>query len=174
MKISQELPQFVGIPAFFLVLGRQSAVLYAARDGTISEIEEFRLENPHYSDKEEFFAARGGGNVFRSGAVREFQKWVILRKFIKELNRKLLTADAMHHPRQIYLFAPAHFRPAIARAMSRTLRKRVVGSFDGNFHNSHPFELLKMIQGRNAKHRVVPISKEVWHILEKGAQKSGL
>ncbi len=174
MKISQELPQFTEISALLLVLGRQTAVFYAAQNGEISEIEEFRIENPHYSDKEGFFAARGGGKVFRSGAVREFQKWVVLRKFTKELNRKFSTADAAYHPDHIYFFAPAYLRPTIERAISRALQGRVVGSFDGNFQNSHPFELLKMIQARDARGRVVPTSREAQKILKKRVPEDGL
>jgi hypothetical protein len=145
MKISKELPQFDGEKALVLVTGMENAKIFVAENGTIEEVESFRVEKPHYSDREGHFETRKGGKVIGSGSVYEEKDETTVMHFAQELESKLVRFRN-ESITKLFLFTPGYIVASIRRAIPLSLIAKTEGVIKGNFLDYHPFDLLKKIE----------------------------
>ena len=148
MKISKDLPQFVGEKALLIVTGKQEADFYSAGDGSIEKIAGFMVEKPHYSDREGHFKTRGRGATLASGAVYENQKEKILQDFRREFRKTLKTVLGSFTPNQIYVYTPSYLSNEIVALFSKRMALAIKKVIKGNFYGRHPFEMLEKIRVR--------------------------
>lgn len=170
MKISNDLPQFIGERTLLIVTSKESAEFYLARDGKIMLVDSFDLPTPRYSGREGFFARRGRrGGV--SGAVREEDKIGRMKDFLRQLEKRTKKFLAKQEVAATYLYAPSYLMKQTKLELSQVIRQTHVMSFQGNYHNSHPFRLLEMISSRKSRRaerrRIVPTKDEAAKILRK-------
>ncbi|PKM87524.1 hypothetical protein CVU83_02910 [Candidatus Falkowbacteria bacterium HGW-Falkowbacteria-2] len=170
MTIKQELPQFEGKPALLVVTGMQSAKIYLALNKEIMVLEEMSLPNPEseYSDREGHFKQRGNQAFIASGSVYEPKKGYLLNKFLSKLREMVIAQDIKHAPDEIYLFTPDYMKNDVRKSLTNPLADKVVMELEGNFVDSHEFDLLKLIQDK--KEREEPrslVSREVKKLLKK-------
>ncbi|MEK7561087.1 MAG: hypothetical protein AAB539_03990 [Patescibacteria group bacterium] len=146
MQIQKELPQFNEAAALLLVTGTQEGVIYRASQGTIEEVARVKEETPHYSDREGFFASRGHGQTFATGAVRELDKGVVRKKFARAFVGKIRETAAGMPVAEVYIFSPRYTLPAIKSELPAEFQKILQGAFAGHYIDKHPFDLLRMIK----------------------------
>jgi len=148
MQIQKGLPQFDEGIALLLVVGTQEGIIYRASDGVIEEAGRVKEETPHYSDREGFFASGGGGKMYASGAVRELNKDAVRKKFAQKYVEKIREAAGTALIAEVYLFSPRYTLPAIKKELPAKLQKIIHGTLPGHYIDKHPFDLLRMIKGR--------------------------
>lgn len=166
MKIRSNLPQFSGIQALLLVMGRQAGVFYSVRDGVIKEIDRMFVPTPKFSDKEGFFESRGH-NIVRSGSVLQQQKPLMFRETLKEMEASLKLWNARNTPDEVYVFAPAHLMYDILERVKKIVGKAYAGSYCGSRIYAHPFDMLAEIAEEKAQRVVRPISEEALQLMVK-------
>ena len=172
MKIPRDLPQFENDKAIFIVTGKQNAAFHLAHKGDLTELAEFNIETPSYSDKEGSSMNRGGGITFGFGWVLERNKPEETKDFLKQLeetSRKILAKQAAT---KIYLFSPQYILASAKETMKKIAGNKVeMRTFSGNYTRMHPLKLLKELQGRNErrteKNKPTLIKEEARKILER-------
>jgi len=172
MKIRRELPQFMKENALLLVVGRQSAKLYAAKDGNIEEIEPHTIFNPRYTDREGFFADKSNAE-FVSGSVYEPKKLYVRNKFLHWLCDEVNYFDRKNKFTSIYLFSPDFMVKAIYAALPDNVCNRIRFNIPGNLVKELPFALLQDIKKEIDKiiGRKVPRKTDAGKLLKRGELK---
>lgn len=174
MKVPRALPQFEGKNILVISTGAENARIFEAKNGTIEELENFRIPKPHYSDREGFFETRGHGAVFQTGAVYENKKETIIQDFISEFKKKIKKTIPGKIPDHLYIFCPRYFKNRIQDNFTKDVQKRVE-IFYGNYARHHPFELLKKIASKMREKSIIPTDWKAAKILkspEKSQQKT--
>lgn len=155
-----------------IAAGQMGAIFYLVRNGELTKAASFELRKPRYSDHEGKFVRRGRGQFFAAGAVYEFDKQGMIKEFLRELEGRAKALMLKYKITASYLYAPAHLMQQIKTKIKKILGDSYMMSFRGNYHNSHPFELLKMISGRQgrraSRRRVMPTKTEAAKILRRG------
>lgn len=171
MKISSKLPQFSSETVLLIVTSQLGATFYLVRNGELTKAVSFELARPKYSDHEGKFVRRGRGKIFAAGAVYEFDKQGMIKEFLRELEGQTRASMLKYKITDSYLYAPAHLMQQIKTKITKILGDSYMMSFRGNYHNCHPFELLKMIGVRKARRsvrrRVAPTKSEAAKILRR-------
>jgi hypothetical protein len=146
MNIQKQLPQFNKQTALLIVTGSQKGVFYLAAAGVIEEISAVDEPVEKYSDREEFFASKGGEGGYTSGAVYEADKQEHIKQFAKKINGE---ADRIVQEKGIdtvYLFVPDFVIHEFNRTLTSRVKDMVQEKFKGNFVEAHPFKLLEKIK----------------------------
>lgn len=170
MLISRDLPQFTGETALLIVTGEKDAKIYLARNGTISNLDDFSISKSHYLDREGHFKTRTNdphGMVVRSGAVYEDHKIYELKNFLHEFSAHLKRVTRGEKISRVFLFAPQTLKTPIRKILPKSLRDRTERVFEGNFYALHPFELLDKIDAFLKDKLVTPMPDEAKKILNK-------
>jgi hypothetical protein len=151
MNIPRTLPQFKDRRALIITTGKQKAKLYLAYKGTLTEAASpISVPKPVYSDREGFFASRGGG-VARSGSVYENKDEAIIVEFITKLRPVLKRLRSeLGDDVGIYLAAPQKLRSQLEAALPPAWRNTIIMMIPGIHYTKEPAELLAMIQTRTA------------------------
>ncbi|MFW5853254.1 MAG: hypothetical protein ACOCU8_01265 [Patescibacteria group bacterium] len=144
MKIPQKLVQFKNKETLLVVMGHHHGLFFKARDGEIEKIEEIKIEEPEYSDKEGLFK-KGGGEDTTYGSVLESKKNEYEKKFSIELAEKVLAYSKKVSLDQIYLFYPKEMNYLIEKDWNENLKKIISARFYGNYTKQNPKVLLEMI-----------------------------
>ncbi|MCR4279919.1 MAG: host attachment protein [Candidatus Komeilibacteria bacterium] len=145
MQISNKYPQFDKSSALLIVTGRQEAKIYLATKGTIEEIDNLKVSNPRYSDREGFFMNSGGGKTLGSGSVYEDHHEDVIKEFLKDLENDLVEMDNKHQPEQYYLFTPDYMAKQVRDSLPNGAENKVKLVVQGNYVKEHPFTLLDKI-----------------------------
>jgi len=179
MKIQKELPMFENQSVLFITAGSHDGMLYLAGDGSIKKISSFRVKKPKYSDKEGFLKtslrSSGGkgteGRNTRSGSVRELDRREENRAFLQELKTSIANAAKQYVITDVYLFIPPALKEealsVLPAKLLRRLRQRVVG----NYHEHHPFELIRLAQKKAQALPVTMMSSEARSLVNRTSQK---
>lgn len=138
MKITNKLPQFEN-PTLFIVVGLKEAEFFFAHKGEIKKVEQFRIERPDYSDREDY--DRRGTIIFESGAKFE--------KMQKEQRKNLLIQCKMQVENlvdrfsivELYLFAPIIIMNDLKNILPKNIK--IGGTITGNFQKVEMFSLIK-------------------------------
>jgi len=143
MKISNKYPQFEKTVAWLLVCGTQEANFFMATNGEINNVAHFIVEKTKFSDREDM--GRHGYLSFENGAkfeaVRRAERIDFLKMFMQEIKDIL----AEQSPDEVYLFAPETIIEELHQSMPAILRKKVRGTYAGNFLKKKPFDVLAKI-----------------------------
>ncbi|MBU0750297.1 hypothetical protein KKH15_02150 [Patescibacteria group bacterium] len=166
MKIPEKLSQFTTTTSLLLVSGKQEMVMYIVQNGEIEVAKHISIPNPTYSDNEGHFKVRSGGDVLRSGSVRETDDREIIVKFMNETESALseLTEDID----QVYLSAPTTTKNEILHILSPQLAEKLVKTVDGNFCSATPIEVLELFT--EEEESSAPTTVEAQKILDKSNQ----
>ncbi len=146
MRIPQSLPQFVKKYALLIVSGKQAAKVFFARNLDIVELEEFKVERPHYSDNEGFSThgrRHTSGSV--SGSDRGIKESEILTPFLKTLRADIKKILQKYNIKEIYLFVPDYMARMVPRALPKHAQQLVRQEIHGNFVRLSPVQLLHKI-----------------------------
>jgi len=140
--------------------------MYIIKDGEIDVAKHFSIPNPTYSDNEGHFKVRSGGNVMRSGSVRESDDREIIVKFMNEIEENLseLTEDFD----QLFLSAPTTTKNEILHILSQQHTEKLVKTVDGNYCSSTPIEILELFTDEEEASE--PTTVEAQKILDKSNQ----
>jgi len=125
MKIPRDFSQFINQKALIVVTGLHEADLYAAGDGILEKIGDFKLLYPHYSDKEGFFERAGHGRIFETGSVLETDKVELRHRFLKEIDRVLDNMVMKQDITDIYIFTPDFVKKELVRLLPKEDRKKI-------------------------------------------------
>jgi len=166
MKISEKLPQF-SKKSLIIVTGGQAGKIYLAYNGEIEKLNEFKIDNPKYSDREGFFVRSGQGKTFGSGAVREENKHKITGEFLKQLKLSIEEIVSKNKIEDFYLLSPDYIKNELYEILSSEIQSKIVLFTEGNFHDSHPFDFLEKIKKEIDEKKTKIISEEVIKILKK-------
>jgi hypothetical protein len=154
MKIPRELPQFKEHKALLIVSARQTALIYVAHKGNITEEREIKITNPEYSDREGFFTSSSKGARLGSGSVYESKTQVAHTEFLNRFQEVIKDVLTYHKEAgAVYLFAPATHAAAIKDALPAANRKLLKKTFQGNYTNYDPMEILEKISARRTKRK---------------------
>jgi hypothetical protein len=145
MLIEEKLSQFVEDASLLIVAGESSAKFYLAGNGVIEELDPFHLPKLHYSDREGFFARRGGQSN-NSGSVYENPKEYLHKQFLHGLTDEVKHAQERHGFQSIYLFAPDYMMKGVKECLPKEFRDMLRLEFIGNLAAKHPLELLRLIK----------------------------
>lgn len=145
MKISKKLPQFEGEKVLILVSGNNRAEFYLISDNHINMVDDLRIKDEHYSDKEGFFVRSGLGRIFKTGAVREPVDKDIMSEFIRKVTENIKKFLYFDEVDRMYIFGPEYLKNFLKDAVPKSYKKKLIHFFSGNLTNHHPFELLKKI-----------------------------
>ena len=151
------LSQFKNKKALLVVTGLHEADFYIAKDGNLQKTGDFKLLNPHYSDKEGFFERSGHGRVLETGSVLETNKIEIRHRFLKGMDKILDSIVKRQKITDIYLFSPNFVVNELTQLLPKEDRKKIRYIFIGNYTHMHPFQLLAKIKdqerlGRSEEH----------------------
>ncbi len=146
MKIPKEFPQFQNEKVLLLATGKESAVIYLAGDGELTEIASFQIPPEKHSNPASRFQHRGHGEIFGMGTVYDKQDEVRMQKFFKKLGETMKPIVEEDHISRFYLFAPAYFVKQVEKHLPKKLQKQLQHKFDGNFTRIKPLELLQKIK----------------------------
>lgn len=173
MKIRKELPQFMKENALLLAVGRQSAKLYAAKDGNIEEIEPHIIFNPRYTDREGFFADKSNAE-FMSGSVYEPKKLYVRNKFLHWLCDEINYFDRKSKFTSIYLFSPDFMVKDVYAVLPDDICDRIRLNVQGNLVKERPFILLQKIKKEIDKivGQKVPRKTDARKLMERGGFKN--
>ena len=151
MKISRELPQFDDERVLLLAVSSHNAVFYEAGDGKITKVGAFKIPNRQYSDREGFFKTRSSRSpgVIRSGSTYEPMKHEIVRETLRKTADELKKFYKPSDLSQIIIFCPSHIHTVVENSLPVLYRRKVSRVIKGNYHDLHPFELLKKVGGRS-------------------------
>lgn len=128
-----------------MVLGGKEGVFYIAHGGMIDRAGETLVESPRYSDNEGFFRSRSKRGASVSGSVQAPDKAGIQKKFIKACMKEVRRIEKEIGFNEIYLFVPARLKNLVTDAMPARLGKMIIKTKTGNYHEEHPFEILKLL-----------------------------
>lgn len=145
MHIPNDLQQFHGVRALFIVCGTQEAKLYDAYDGAIEELDAFRIPKPGFTDNEGRFGQHGRDGGLVSGGVEEIEQPQRRKEFTKELATHVATATAAHAYTLVYLFVPEHVHNEVRDALPHALIPALSQEVHGNYCESHPHELIRKV-----------------------------
>ncbi|MBD3282598.1 MAG: hypothetical protein GF387_03285 [Candidatus Portnoybacteria bacterium] len=169
MQISKKLPQFNNEKAILVIAGMYGADFYNASDGVIEKVDEFRISEPTYSDREGHFQVKGRGKRFGSGSVYEPKKQKVINVLLNEFDKHF--DDIVSSGDSFYLFSPEYISNEFEKEISDKFKKKIKRVIHGNYLGEHPFSFLKKlgkIQDKEAsRKKVVPTPKEAWKILKK-------
>lgn len=143
MKIKRELPQYEGESVLFVATGTRDGIIYLAGDGEVRKLKSFRVAKPKYSDKEGFTKNRRTGV---SGSARELDREDMQRDFLKEAVRQIRQASGSKKITDVILFAPPELKADLPSALPSGLKNKVVAVIPGNYHEHHPFELIRLAE----------------------------
>lgn len=169
MKIPQQYPQFDEKKTLICVLGTQEARFILADKGTLSELDQFKIEKPAYSDREGFFMTRAFGRIFGSGSVHEPKKQQKFVEFGTELEKKYKKLVISTGPDQLILTYPDYVEQVVKDKLPHSFKGRIFMELKGNFYKEDPLEILKKIQSKMGERIPTgPMSDEAKKILERG------
>ena len=167
MKIPSQFPQFTDVAALLIVTGKQGAEFYLGHSGELVEAGAFDIPAAKYSDKEGFFAGRGGA----SGSVKETDKAGHTKEFLKRLETELKKMISKRRKMSVYVYAPEYLMPQVKVLVKKLAGEQYAMSFIGNYLKTHPKKLLEMLEVRverkAAKKKVVRTSKEAAKMLKR-------
>ncbi len=143
MKIKQPLQTFAGKSVLMIVTGRWDGVVYHAGDGEITELKKFRVPKPKYSDAEGFSSSKGRGS-FRAGSERELNRMKLDEAFVKEAVKFVKQAAGSKKYDAVFVFSPPELKQSLPAALPYSLRSKIRGTIVGNYHEHHPFDLVKL------------------------------
>lgn len=141
MKIPNTLEQFTR-PSLLIVTGSQTAKIYLAHDGEITELDAVSVPTPEYSDREGHFMKTGHGEVQGSGSVYEAKEKPIRDEFLGKLSGTLNSLQHNVDIESIYLFAPEHHLNETKEKLPYQLLEKGVVTIPGNYVKDHPTELV--------------------------------
>lgn len=167
MKIKSGLPQFAAGQALLIVLGKQTGIFYKAGKGTLTEVGEYEVPTPKFSDKEGFYESRGHGLVIRSGAMQEPQKEYVIKEAEKLLKKTLKQLVIREQPTEVYLYAPAPVMKGLKEEVKKIVKEAYKNSYLGNYTQLHPFELLTMLKQRKERKVVKSVPDKARKLLKK-------
>jgi hypothetical protein len=146
MKIPKEFPQFQNEKVLLLATGKESAAIYIASDGELTELRSFKLPPEKYTYPEARFEHRGHGAILGVGTVYEKHDEVRTQKFFKKLEEAMESLVEKNHISHLYLFAPTYFLKQVEKHLPKKWRQQIAKKFDGNFTRVKPLELLQKIK----------------------------
>ncbi len=153
MKIPQNLPQFENDKVIFVITGRQAAEFYLGHNGDLTELVEFKIENPSYADEKGSSMHRSGGITFGFGWALERNKQEETKDFLKQLGETSKRILAKYDATKIYLFSPQYILGGTKEVVKNIAgNKTEVRTFSGNYTRMHPLKLLEELQDRNTRH----------------------
>lgn len=169
MQIPQQYPQFEEKKILICVMGTQEARFILAHKGILSELDQFKIEKPVYSDREGFFMTRAFGRIFGSGSVHEPKKQQKFVEFGTELEKKYKKLVISTGPDQLILTYPDYVEQVVKDKLPHSFKDKVRMELKGNFYKEDALEILKKIQSKMEERAPAePISDEAKKILEKG------
>lgn len=172
MYIEEKLPQFPNQKSLILVSGRQEAILYLANNGQIWEKERIKVEDPGYSDKEGFFkSSNRTGGVMKAGSIyKEKITQQLTREYLNQVEENVKNILSKEELQSIYLFCPDYMKKEVLKKIPKSSRGLIFLTKQGNYIDSHPFDLLKSIQEDQQKEKekvASPIKEKAQKILKK-------
>lgn len=144
MKIKQGLMDFADQTVLLVATGTKEGVLYLAGDGEITKLKIFRQLKPKFSDREGF--SQHGGKNGVTGSAREIDRHQMDMDFVREAVKQVKAAVSGKGVTQIIILTPAELKNELPDALPTNLRNKVKAVIIGNFHEEHPFELIKRIE----------------------------
>ena len=179
MKISNHLPHF-SESSLLVSAGKQEATFFLVEGDQVTQIHNFKINKPEYTDKESRTERRGSGgsSMFGGGSSFTNQADELERSFIKKLSVTISNLVDEHKIKTIYLFCPTYQSKPIESSLSLELQNIIEYIFYGNYHSQHPFVLLSKVQEYLKQEKdagtVVPMKKEAFSILKNTNGLSGL
>lgn len=159
MKISNQLPQFKDQRVLFVVVGRQSGILYLAENGEIDSIQTIQQPTPRYTDREGFFSSMRRGYFSRSGSVYENDKVQQTRKFFKKVTGVIHTLLQRQTITQIYVFEPPHTKGYLTSKVRQISPIQIELVKYGNYMHASPLMLIEFVQ-QYLDHSIDPTEPE--------------
>ena len=171
MKISQNLPQFENKKVLFVVSGEQEALFYVLENGEIRAQDQFRIfQSKEQRDRNSTFLRRGKGMIFGSGSVFESQRRKIREGFLKDLGKNINDIFKKQNIGEIFIFCPSQTKGYIQKLLSVSIKEKLKIIIQGNYIESHPFDLIKMIEQNKKRNFVIPFSEDAKKLLDKAVQ----
>lgn len=139
MRISKKLPQFGKSAALLVVMGKQVAEFYLAKNREIELLSEFSVESPHYSDRE-----------VPASFPYEAMEQKLRQDFNRTLKVRLGRIAKSVEPDELYLFVPGYLHAEVVSALPGALKGKLKGVIAGTYYREHPFLLLERLQLQTA------------------------
>lgn len=173
MKISQNLPQFENKKVLFVVSGEQEALFYVLENGEITAQDQSRIfqsKERRDRNRNSTFLRRGKGMIFGSGSVFELQRRKIRERFLKDLGKNINDISTKQNIDEIFIFCPSQTKGYIQKLLSLSIKEKLKIIIQGNYIESHPFDLIKMIEQNKNRNFVIPFSEDAKKLLDKAVQ----
>ena len=170
MKTPRDFPQFKQDKALIIVTGSKSeAHFYLAHDGNIKKLDNFKMEDRTYSDREGFMQKGMFGRIMGSGFVLETNKQKIQDDFIRGLKEHLEKIKDGNEIDALYLFSPNQIKNRIKDAIPYPMKEKIEMMVQGNYLNAHPTKLMEKIKDiEDEEHKDINLIKEsAYKILNK-------
>ncbi len=169
MKITNKLPQFTDQTALLVVTGKQDAVFYLVKDGELWQVDSFKVDKPQYTDAPGHFEAHSQGRMIKAGSAYDPTEAdeTAVRDFLRFLKQELESVVKHHQLTALYVFCPGYLKNRIEGQLPKDLAPKEQMLIEGNYYNTHPFELLERIQKRSRFNPVRPLSQAAQKILRK-------
>lgn len=144
MKIKQGLSNFAEQSVLFIATGTKEGVLYLAGDGEIEKLKTFRVAKPKFSDREGF--SRHGGKNGVTGSSKEIDRHKMDLDFVKETVKQIKLVIGGKGVTDVIILTPAELKNELPKALPASLKSKVLAVIVGNYHEEHPFELIKLFE----------------------------
>ena len=146
MRIPQTYTSFQKTTALVIVTDEHEAIFYSLHDGEITRKTSCRVDQPKYSDREDF--GRRGSLVYESGARFESKKRLIKQDFLKAF--KAAAQSVAAGAEKIFLFCPDDLVTLLQKILLASIGSKTSRVIKGNFYKKKPLELLALLtaQGR--------------------------
>lgn len=130
--------------ALLIVTGRQDAVIYRVKNGSMERLLAFKVPTPRYSDKEGFTKAQGRGVTIGSGWPRELKDEDILNEFIKEFKDRLKSISPDFE--KLFLLTPSEHKNTVRGALPKDFKKKLKKELHGNYFSAKPQDIIVMLE----------------------------
>lgn len=135
MKISNKLPHF-NEPTLLVVSSPRGAVFYVALKDEITQVADFKIDRPKYSDAEDFEA----------GAQIDREKSTLDKDFKQKFSATILHISKKFSVRKLYLFTAKNISSLLERLLPKNWKNLIAGHLRGDYTKFHPFQILEKIK----------------------------
>lgn len=144
LLIPKNLPQFSDSPSLFISSGEYEAHFYLAHQGTLEEVESFKMPPREEARGKQAFI--GASQTKALGAVTHHGAYVeeLKRKFQARVDYTIHNLLDEYQFQNIYLFSPEYVAKRIIKGLEPNEEEKIKMKFFGEFIKLHPLKLLKM------------------------------
>jgi hypothetical protein len=135
-----------------VVSAKEHGKIYQIKNGEMKIVEYIEEHPPGYSDNEGFFQRSGNGVTMGSGAPREEDDSRNIERYIKAISEELSNEVQRLAPEKLYIFEPEHLKGLIEEHLTAPNNVEVTLVKYGNFVESEPDEILKLLNETGDEH----------------------